>query len=117
MRPACLAKSGSRSGPKTSRATTPITMNSAKPIPIMAGPFRGRCSELAGRRESELHAREVAAAADEPLRDLVEGPRCGRAGLGHHDRPAGVAPLAQPRVERHLAEDLHRVAEPLGQRL
>src|SRR5688500_4653046 len=108
IRPAWRAKSGSRSGPKTSRATTPITMNSAKPIPIMA---RLPDSELAGGCEAELHAGQVSSTSDQPDGDAVESTGRGGVRVGHHDGSTRVAALAEGDVERHLAEDLHRVAE------
>ena len=45
-------------------------------------------------------------------RDIAEGLRIGRAGLGHGDRPAFVGGLADRQIERHLTEEIG--AEPLG---
>src|SRR3712207_121508 len=104
MRPACRAKSGSLSGPKTNRATTTITIISGMPISNMVGG-----SELAGGRESEVHAGEVAAPAGQGPGDPRQLGPCRRLRVGEHDRPAGVAALAEPGVERHLAEQRHVV--------
>jgi TatA/E family protein of Tat protein translocase len=38
IRPACLARSGRLSGPKTTMATTPMRAISGQPIPNMGGP-------------------------------------------------------------------------------
>ena len=70
-RPAWRAKSGSRSGPKTSTATNAITASSGSPTPNMA-------QNLAGRSEPELASCQTSAARVEAL-----GHR------GQHLRPAG----------------------------
>ena len=110
MTPACLAITGSRSGPNTSTATRAMTASSSSPTSNMgqnlavgvspscmpASP-RPRPASCVGHR-AQLH-----------------GGR--RGGVGLDDRLAGVAALAQRRVERDAAQDRDVVAEALRERL
>src|SRR5687768_10425784 len=111
--PACLARSGSRSGPKTITATNAMRAISASPTPN-TGLW---LSEPAGGREPELHPGKAPLPPGEPVGDLGEDDRCGCGRVGVDDRLAGVASLAQRQVERDATEHGYVVAEARRERL
>src|SRR5690606_12917353 len=76
---------------------------------------RGEDSLPAHRREVEPAADEAAGPLGEPVGDAPQLGRGGRVGVGEHERLARVAALAQPGVERHLAEQRHLRAEDAGE--
>ncbi len=64
--PACLASTGSRSGPKTSTATNAMTASSDSPTPHTASIL-----ELVGGGEAQLHAGEATSAPGQTLGDVA----------------------------------------------
>ena len=86
--PACRARSGSRSGPKTSTATKAITASSGSPTPNTASVTCWRGSVRAACRPDRGRGRPA-----RPRSVQHRGRRRGRVGVD--DRLAGVAALAQ----------------------
>ena len=60
---------------------------------------------------------QAAGPGGELVRDRLQRHRARAARVGQHDRGAGVAALAQPGLQRDLAEQRHRRAQRPGQRV